>query len=35
MLSHGRYPDVTLVQARQKRDEARSLLAEGGGPKAD
>ena len=32
MLSHGRYPDVSLAQARQKRDEARALLAEGGDP---
>ncbi|WP_299507295.1 integrase arm-type DNA-binding domain-containing protein [uncultured Roseobacter sp.] len=32
LLSHGQYPDVTLAQARQKRDEARSLLAEGGDP---
>ncbi len=32
LLSHGMYPDVTLAQARTKRDEARSLLAEGGDP---
>jgi len=32
LLSHGQYPDVTLAQARKKRDEARSLLAEGGDP---
>ncbi len=28
-ISFGRYPDVTLEQARQKRDEARSLKAAG------
>ncbi|WP_299881379.1 integrase arm-type DNA-binding domain-containing protein [uncultured Sulfitobacter sp.] len=32
LLSHGPYPDVTLAQARQKRDEARALLAGGGDP---
>ena len=32
LLSHGQYPDVTLAQARQKRDEARALLADGGDP---
>jgi integrase len=29
MLSFGAYPDVTLAQARTKRDEARKTLAEG------
>lgn len=28
-LAHGPYPTVTLAQARQRRDEARRLLAEG------
>ena len=28
LLSHGPYPDVTLAQAREKRDAARALLAE-------
>ncbi len=28
LLSHGQYPDVTLAQAREKRDAARSVLAE-------
>ncbi|MGR3662803.1 MAG: tyrosine-type recombinase/integrase [Paracoccaceae bacterium] len=32
LLSHGQYPDVTLAQARAKRNEARSLVAEGGDP---
>ena len=32
LLSHGQYPDVSLAEARRKRDEARSLLAEGGDP---
>ena len=32
LLSHGQYPDVSLAQARQKRDEARALMAEGGDP---
>lgn len=32
LLSHGQYPDVTLAQARQKRDEARAQLAEGKDP---
>jgi integrase len=32
LLSHGQYPDVSLAQARQKRDDARALLAEGGDP---
>ena len=32
MLSHVRYPDVSLAQARKKRDEARTVLAEGGDP---
>ena len=29
MLSFGSYPDVTLTQARTKRDDARKTLAEG------
>lgn len=28
-LAFGRYPDVSLAQAREKRDEARKLLADG------
>ena len=32
LLSHGQYPDVSLAQARKKRDEARTVLAEGGDP---
>lgn len=32
LLSHGPYPEVSLAQARQKRNEARTLLAEGGDP---
>ena len=32
LLSHGQYPDVTLAQARQKRDEARGQLADGKDP---
>ncbi|MEM7597879.1 MAG: integrase arm-type DNA-binding domain-containing protein [Pseudomonadota bacterium] len=32
LLSHGQYPDVSLAQARQKRDEARAILAEGNDP---
>ena len=32
LLSHGQYPDVTLAQARQKRNEARSMLADGRDP---
>ena len=32
LLSHGQYPDVTLAQARQKRDEARAQLADGKDP---
>jgi len=34
-LSFGKYPYVTLQQARQKRDEARSLLARGIDPAAE
>lgn len=34
MLSLGVYPDVTLQLARQKRDDARKLLAGGGDPAA-
>lgn len=29
LLSFGKYPDVSLLQARQKRDEARTLVAAG------
>ena len=32
LLSHGQYPDVSLAQARAKRDEARAMLAEGTDP---
>jgi len=32
LLSHGQYPDVTLAQARKKRNEARSMLADGRDP---
>jgi len=32
LLSHGSYPEVRLAQARLKREEARSLLAEGSDP---
>ena len=32
LLSHGLYPDVSLAQARRKREEARALLAEGRDP---
>lgn len=32
LLSHGKYPDVSLTAARQKRDKARALLADGGDP---
>jgi integrase len=32
LLSHGKYPEVSLAAARQKREEARVLLAEGGDP---
>lgn len=32
MLSIGVYPDVSLADARQKRDEARKVLAAGGDP---
>ena len=32
LLSHGQYPDVSLAQARQKRDDARTALAEGRDP---
>lgn len=31
-LAHGSYPDVTLAQARKRRDDARALLAEGVDP---
>ncbi|MGJ8627296.1 MAG: Arm DNA-binding domain-containing protein [Sulfitobacter sp.] len=26
LLSHGQYPDVSLAQARKKREEARSMV---------
>lgn len=32
LLSHGIYPDVSLAQAREKRDAARAVIAEGGDP---
>lgn len=32
MLSIGVYPDVTLADAREKRSEARKILAAGGDP---
>lgn len=32
LLSHGPYPDVSLKQARHKRDAARALLADGTDP---
>lgn len=32
LLSHGKYPNVSLAQARQKRDDARALMADGGDP---
>lgn len=32
LLSHGLYPDVTLAQARKKRDEARAQIANGDDP---
>lgn len=32
LLSHGLYPDVTLAQARKKRDEARAQVANGDDP---
>ena len=34
-LSFGKYPDVSLAQARQKRDEARKLIAEGIDPREE
>ncbi|CAL4866074.1 Prophage integrase IntS [Asticcacaulis sp. MM231] len=34
-LSLGTYPDISLKMARQRRDEARSLLAQGTDPAAD
>lgn len=33
-ISFGRYPEVTLAQAREKRTEARALLAQGTDPRA-
>jgi len=33
-LSFGAYPDISLVEARQRREEARSLLAHGVDPSA-
>jgi Arm DNA-binding domain len=35
MLSFGRYPDVPLKAARDRRDEARSLVAAGTDPSAE
>ncbi|MBU6404682.1 MAG: integrase arm-type DNA-binding domain-containing protein [Proteobacteria bacterium] len=35
MLSLGVYPDVSLVQARERRDEARALVAQGIDPSAE
>ncbi|MFK5979542.1 MAG: integrase arm-type DNA-binding domain-containing protein [Rhizobiaceae bacterium] len=35
LLSFGRYPDVSLLQARQKRDDARKLVAAGINPSAE
>lgn len=35
LLSLGAYPHVTLAQARRKRDEAKSLLADGMDPSAE
>ncbi len=32
LLSHGQYPDVSLAQARLKRDQARSAIAAGTDP---
>jgi hypothetical protein len=32
LLSHGQYPNVTLAQARKKRDGARTMVADGGDP---
>lgn len=32
LLSHGKYPKVSLSQARLKRDDARAILADGGYP---
>jgi integrase len=34
-LSHGRFPDVSLLEARQRRDEAKKLLASGIDPAAN
>ena len=34
-LSFGKYPDVSLAQARKKRDEARKLIAEGIDPREE
>ena len=34
-LSFGKYPDVSLAQARKKRDEARKLIAEGKDPREE
>jgi integrase len=35
MLSLGTYPDVSLIQARERRDEARALVAQGIDPSAE
>lgn len=34
-LSFGKYPDISLAQARKKRDEARKLIAEGKDPREE
>ncbi|MCZ4063905.1 integrase arm-type DNA-binding domain-containing protein [Oxalobacter aliiformigenes] len=34
-LSFGKYPDISLAQARKKRDEARKLIAEGIDPREE
>ncbi|MBC7729059.1 MAG: DUF4102 domain-containing protein, partial [Microbacteriaceae bacterium] len=35
MLSLGTYPEVSLKDARQRRDEARKLIAAGGDPSSE
>ncbi len=35
LLSLGAYPDVSLAEARKRRDEARKMLAEGRNPSAE
>ncbi len=34
-MPFGKYPDISLAQARKKRDEARKLIAEGIGPREE